>query len=38
MIMSDGQPTEPDYVVYDAAQKCTDAVNLGDYIVLEENV
>ena len=27
MIMSDGQPTEPDYVVYDAAQKCTDAVN-----------
>lgn len=27
MIMSDGQPTEPDYVVYDAAQRCTDAVN-----------
>ena len=27
MIMSDGQPTEEDYVVYNAAQRCTDAVN-----------
>ena len=27
MIMSDGQPTEKDNVVYEAAQRCTDAVN-----------
>ena len=27
MIMSDGQPTEQDNVVYTAAQRCTDAVN-----------
>ena len=27
MIMSDGQPTEDDYIVYNAAQRCTDAVN-----------
>lgn len=27
MIMSDGQPTEQDNVVYNAAQRCTDAVN-----------
>ena len=27
MIMSDGQPTEEDYVVYNAAQRCTNAVN-----------
>lgn len=27
MIMSDGQPTEPEDVVYHAAQLCTDAVN-----------
>lgn len=27
MIMSDGQPTEEDYIVYNAAQRCTDAVN-----------
>lgn len=27
MIMSDGQPTEQDYVVYEAAQRCANAVN-----------
>ena len=27
MIMSDGQPTEEDYIVYNAAQRCTNAVN-----------
>lgn len=27
MIMSDGQPTEEEYIVYNAAQRCTDAVN-----------
>ena len=27
MIMSDGQPTEEDYVVYNAAQRCTNVVN-----------
>lgn len=27
MIMSDGQPTEEEYIVYNAAQRCTNAVN-----------
>lgn len=34
MIMSDGQPTEADNIVYDAAQRCSDMVNTEGLKVL----